>query len=107
MNASRAATAAVLENPASTQWALSAASGTAAAGLAMSSQRTIAAKVQHALRVCKPGLRGVDTARWEGQLWGLGSRSPAPSVAAWATACSSAGGRWLYPPGCLDGWDGR
>lgn len=46
MNASQGAITAGWENPASIQWALSAASGTAAVGLAMSSQMIITAKVQ-------------------------------------------------------------
>lgn len=58
MNASRAATIAGLENPASIQWARSVARETAAVGLAMSSPRTMTAKVAHVPSL-EPPLPGV------------------------------------------------
>ena len=83
MNASQAAITAGWENPASIQWALSAASGTAAVGLAMSSQKIITAKVQltskpktHPFPSCGYGLEG--RAHWA--LWCC------PHVAASGTA---------------------
>lgn len=83
MNASQAAITADWENPASIQWALSAASGTAAVGLAMSSRRIITAKVQLTsksknlpLPSCGYGIEG----RTQWALWCC------PHVAAWDTA---------------------